>query len=425
MALGIFPALFYDRFGPRLTCLISAVMLFIGYFFTYLTVNGTIASPAWLVAIYFLINGTASSAGYTASLGTNVKNFGKKQKGKIVGLLTSLYGISGAIFSAFYKQVFHQDIVPYMLFLAVVSGSVPIIGIAFLNQNPVENVIKATQETLVEDEGTQLLKKEIQIVELPSNDHTPIRMLLTIDFWIMAFAWFVGSGSNLLVTNNLASIVISYGGEDGSQVPMVIVFAFSNCTGRLLLGFLSDRFSKYIQRMTWYNICLLVMSVCQFGYAILPLYMFYPLVIFTGISYGGMVSTMYSFISDRWGNKYYGINSAIITVASAASSYLISTLLAANIYESHIRGTGILCRGRQCYEVTFYITTGLCIFAWICMHFLMYRNRFLGIPKKPRPQVLKTVTIFEDSTEIENNNIENNIVEEKLSATEPNHVRSE
>lgn len=53
-----------------------------------------------------------------------MKNFGKAQKGKIVGLLTSLYGISGAMFSAFYKQVFHQEVVPYFLFLAIVSGTV-------------------------------------------------------------------------------------------------------------------------------------------------------------------------------------------------------------------------------------------------------------------------------------------------------------
>jgi MFS family permease len=372
MALGVLPALFYDKFGPRPTCLLSAVMLFVGYFLTFLTVHKTINSPAWLVAIYFLVNGTASSAGYTASLGTNVKNFGKEQKGKIVGLLTSLYGISGAMFSAFYKQVFNQDIVPYMLFLSIVSGAVPIVGILFLDQQPEKEKKTAPQQEIFtldtpKTEESQLLRKEpVVVVKIePQNDQTPIQMLLSLDFWIMALAWFVGSGANLLVTNNLASIVISYGGEDGSQVPMVIVFAFANCTGRLLFGFLSDQFSKYLQRMTWYNIALLIMAGCQFGFAVSPLFLFYPLIIFTGVSYGGMVSTMYSFISDRWGNKYYGLNSAIITVASASSSYLISTLLAASIYQSYIKGSGILCRGRQCYETTFFITTAMCIAAWV------------------------------------------------------------
>jgi MFS family permease len=392
MALGIFPALFYDYFGPRPTSLLSAVLLFVGYFMSFLSVSKSIPAPAWLVAIYFLVNGIASSAGYTASLGTNVKNFGKKQKGKIVGLLTSLFGISGALFSTFYKQVFHQDVVPYFLFLAIVSGAVPLIGIAFLDQKPAneDKLAPAALEEGVSEqtEESMLLSNTPTSADAVITEYTPLRMLLTLDFWILFLAWFVGSGSNILVTNNLASIVLSYGGADGSQVGMVIVFAFANCSGRLLFGFLSDRFAHLMQRMSFYSVALLIMSVCQFSYSVMPLFMFYPLVIFTGLSYGGMVSTMYSFISDRWGNKYYGINSAIITIASALSSYLISTLLAASIYQSHIKGDGNLCRGRKCYELTFFITTGLCLFAWMCLLVLQYRNRYLGIAKLPRPKKL-------------------------------------
>jgi MFS family permease len=265
----------------------------------------------------------------------------------------------------------------------------------FLEQNPfdekkvavVEEVVPETPEPIDTDE---LLKRpELELVP-PSNDQTPVQMLLSIDFWIMFVAWFVGAGSALTVTNNLASIVLSYGGEDGQQVYMVVAYAFANCTGRLSFGLLSDRFSHKAQRMTFYSVALIIMTFCQLGFSMFPLSMFYPLVICTGLGYGGMVSTMYAFISDRWGNKYYGINSSIITVASASSSYLMSTLLAASVYQSHIKGSGILCYGRKCYELTFYITTGLCLGAWMLLLVLQYRNRYLGVTRKFKSKVSPT-----------------------------------
>lgn len=66
MALGVLPALFYDYFGPRPTSALAVVFLFGGYFLSYLSVSKSIPAPPGLMVLYFLINGIASSAGYTA-----------------------------------------------------------------------------------------------------------------------------------------------------------------------------------------------------------------------------------------------------------------------------------------------------------------------------------------------------------------------
>jgi MFS family permease len=169
--------------------------------------------------------------------------------------------------------------------------------------------------------------------------------------------------------------VISRGGEDGNQVPMVIVYAFSSCFGRILFGILSDRFAHRVSRATFINIGVLLMGACQFGFSIATLPFFYPLIILTGIAYGCMMSVMSAFMSDRFGNKWYGINLSFASLASASGSYLLGTLLASNIYQSHIRGKGHLCHGQACYSLTFLITTGLCVTSFIVGLILMYRSR--------------------------------------------------
>jgi MFS family permease len=173
----------------------------------------------------------------------------------------------------------------------------------------------------------------------------------------------------------LASIVVSYGAEDGYQVPMVIIYAVSSCFGRIVFGILSDRYALRVSRATFINTGVLLMGLCQFGFSVATLPYFYPLIVLLGVSYGCIMAVMSAFMSDRFGNKFYGINLSFASISSAAGSYLIGTLLAAHIYEQHIHGTGHLCVGRPCYSMTFLITTGLCMFSFVLGVLLMYRNR--------------------------------------------------
>jgi MFS family permease len=240
-ALGIFPGLFYDYFGARLTCLVAATFAFTGYFLTYLSLKHTIFTTYWLVGIYFTIIGIGASAGYTAALSTNVKNYNRKHRGKIVGVLTSLFALSSALFSLIYKYVYQQKLIDYLLFLSIAAGAVPLVGFVFLNtverrKKVVVDSDEYSYDKKLSDEGTevyeedenlylfaqnsnnrmsnQLIKTDYdsEISELLNegvkqsapplrNEYNPIQMLTSIDFWLLFIGLFSSFGSGLMIMN--------------------------------------------------------------------------------------------------------------------------------------------------------------------------------------------------------------------------------
>jgi MFS family permease len=249
--LGIFPGIFYDYFGARPTCIIASILVFTGYFLTYLSLQHTIYSTYWLLGIYFVLVGLGASAGYTAALSTNIKNFNRKHRGKIVGILTSLFAISSAMYSTIYKYAFKQNLLPYLLFLAIASGSVPAIGFIFLNvverkkkitveddeftftntaprtsfegtdaEGAVQDAAEDEEEKLYlfanspsrvsgqsiktdyDSEISELLKEGVKQSEPPViHEYNPLQLLISLDFWLLFVALFSGFGSALMITN--------------------------------------------------------------------------------------------------------------------------------------------------------------------------------------------------------------------------------
>ena len=177
---------------------------------------------------------------------------------------------------------------------------------------------------------------------------------------------------------------------------MVVLYGIGNCCGRLVFGFLSDKLSAYAQRTTFFNTGVLLMGICCYVISFTPLYLLTPVVSLffsfhcvcsvltlcfhvqitvTGFCYGGLLVSSPSFVSERFGAKYFAVNSAITALSPVAASYLISTVFAAKIYQSHIRGNGKNCYGKQCYGITLLSISGLCTCAFILGLVLMHRNR--------------------------------------------------
>ena len=201
---------------------------------------------------------------------------------------------------------------------------------------------------------------------------------------------------------------MAYGGYNGQQNMMVIVFSISNCLGRLLFGILSDKLlspKRGITRITFLSICIVMMTVIQFLFAVMPLEGFYPLIIFLGVSftkfyncksnvntnqfiqiclitfqicYGGTYALTPTFNSERFGAKYFGMNSTIQSMAASLGSYAFSTGLAGYLYQVNIEKPRTLtCHGRPCYEATFYILSLLGCVALIISLILHKRTLWL------------------------------------------------
>jgi len=122
--LGVVPGLFYDKFGPQLTSLVGAILIFLGYFGMYLGSIGVISQNVLFIGISGAIMGQGSGWAYTSALNTNIKNFASRDRGKIVGILVCFYGLCGAIYTQIYRGFFQPNVSLFILFMAITFSSV-------------------------------------------------------------------------------------------------------------------------------------------------------------------------------------------------------------------------------------------------------------------------------------------------------------
>jgi MFS family permease len=88
--------LFIDRYGPRKTILVAAVLNTIGYLLLWAAADGKFNSPPlWLVCTFCGIWGHASGWLDTAIMAVNMRNF-QFQRGLAAGLIKAFYGISAS-----------------------------------------------------------------------------------------------------------------------------------------------------------------------------------------------------------------------------------------------------------------------------------------------------------------------------------------
>lgn len=155
-----------------------------------------------------------------------------------------------------------------------------------------------------------------------TNEFTTIENLTTcqavqrLNFWMIWWPQFVGTGCGLMIINNLGQIGLSYGKS------------FQLIAATVLIG----------------------------------------------ISYGGLWSLNPTLIVEHFGRDNLGSNYAVCNFAPALGSYAISVGLAASIYNSHKYGK-TCCLGTSCYKTTFLTTACLCVFSACIVFILAYRSR--------------------------------------------------
>jgi hypothetical protein len=304
-----------------------------------------------------------------------------------------IYGLTGGVFSAIFAYVFKENLVSFLFFMGCFCSAAPIAGIVFLNVVPQrkveEPVAEATEATRLvspeagtndstsvngeETEQVETIQKPVAVVD--DGSVPTYRMVLTLDFWLLGVCVFCSMGSSITLLSNLGGVVQSYGGAQSVTAILMMIYSVASSTGRIMMGVLSDKLSFFMTRVTFLNCCFLSIGACLFTcvFAIVP--MFYPLMFIFGVSYGGMMCMTPSIISDRWGTKYFSTNLAGVFLFQLLGSYLLGTLMASSIYQSHIVGSGKKCRGRACFQLTFVICTGLCLISFITALVLMHRTK--------------------------------------------------
>jgi len=234
------------------------------------------------------------------------------------------------------------------------------------------------------------------------NDLNLLEAISTIDFWLLFFCFMGGIGSGVVVVNNFAEIIISklnvpsgshyeYNQMPNAKSILTIVALFSvfNTFGRIIVGFLSDKFIFKMERVWWLVICLALMceTLLYFSFATIP--MIYFGVVTLGLAYGGMFCVLPTITSEFFGLAHFGANWGFAGVAPAVGSELFSVLLAGRLNdkfekEAYVNitqngNTSLHCLGPNCYRWTFFVTAGICLWSAILALVLKCRRSYQKI----------------------------------------------
>ncbi|KAF8212358.1 MFS general substrate transporter, partial [Mycena galopus ATCC 62051] len=377
-----------DSRGPWLCSLIASLLFPLAFGCFSSQVHRMLETPSeppqtvYLLVFLFAVAGFATVFSYLSSLFAATKNF-PDYPGIATGAVTTLFGLSPLVLSFVASTFFTSDadksldIVGFLTFIAILTGSVHIIGALALRVPPTAAVHLQNEEA---NETTALLRPDG-----PNNtNNSSLDLIRDPYFWILFMLLAIILGPCEMIISNVGSIVLSLPSESaallsessGAAALQVKTLAIANTATRLLVGPMADFLSPIVtsellpserKHYTSRVVFLLVPAVvlaCTFFWMDLFVQSqadVWVLSVGAGCAYGATFTILPSIISSVWGTRHAGENFGIVVYAPLIGTIIFSYLYAF-ITKYHTPGGGF-CQGVSCWQTTFWICAGLQVVA--------------------------------------------------------------
>lgn len=290
---GIFAGFGVDRYGPRMITILGGLLLSLGLFLT------SEVTSIWELYITYALIGIGMSPAY-APMMTTVSRWISKHRGFALGIISAGVGAGPLIVAplATYLISIHG----WRLTLRLLAF-IPILVIAsamLLKKFPNQEVALAgfLNETTVQQpnlRGEPLRKKFSGLLVKDA-----IRRKA---FWQLSIMFMmIGMTVQMMMAH-----IVAYSTSQGlspMQASMILgTISSSSIPGRIMMGFLSDRFGRRIS-----------LAICVFTEGIMLLWLlgisnvwtFFLFAIIYGLSYGGHASQMPALTVDLFGLEHLG-----------------------------------------------------------------------------------------------------------------------
>eukprot|EP00299_Pterocystis_sp_00344_P014569 c7226_g1_i1.p1 GENE.c7226_g1_i1~~c7226_g1_i1.p1 ORF type:complete len:474 (+),score=97.83 c7226_g1_i1:35-1456(+) len=387
--------LYYDTNGPRPTAFFGALFGGLGFIGAGMLCSISKHSDFTFVLALFAFTslGLGSGLGYVTSLSTNAKNFDAKDRGKVVGMMASGFGLSATIVSVVYVQGLHSVAgdkkLPMMFFLLGAAFIIVDVLGALQVKKVAPPVVLATTLGDTENDSARLLLQEDWCQHPVGLIVAIVNLFRDARYWVIYLTFAVGTGCGLYLINNVGSMNQSLQGkEDSHRVQLLVVtLALCNCAGRVLVGWLSDATS--LRRCYYLPICIAIMSATTF---VSSTFTDSSLLFFTvslvGVAYGGVWATAPTILSEIYGMTNFGKIFGITATAPALSSALFNSI-AGVMYEHHSDGHD--CYGTKCFGGSLVFSGAMCAGASV-VSFILFRRQGVTVspivqPVTPSPVV--------------------------------------
>jgi len=210
------------------------------------------------------------------------------------------------------------------------------------------------------------------------DDKSLCQVLVSQDFYILAVAFLVGSGSGLMFINNVTQIAQSktYALADTEYLriknTLIVLFGASNLYGRVVIGAVSDRLGGKQNRALLLAVCIACMGISHFIMSMMEesdIDSLYPCTLLVGLFFGCVFSLCASLVADLFGTKYFAGNYGAADIAPSLGSLLFSTLLAGKVYDTYALPDGesgnSTCYGSDCFKLSFVVMGLMCLFGGV------------------------------------------------------------
>ena len=317
---GFAGGLMSKKFSVRTRFLISAVMLFIGFFaVSAVKTSAPAASLTMLYVFYGVFGGGGVGLAYNAVIGTLNKWFPDKV-GLASGIMLMGFGLGGLVLgSVVNSMIGSMGILPVFRILGIVIAVICVLA-AFIIKSPSE------QDSAALAQMTAAAKGSVSQKAPASKDYSAGEMLKTARFWFFTVWAILLNSAGLLVINSAANISVAFG---GTAVLGMIVSLF-NGAGRIIAGNNFDRFGRKAATIVNNSFMLAAGIFLTLG-GMSGKYAFILIgLIFVGLAYGGCPTITSAYINKAFGPANFPTNFSIANfslIPAATIGPMISSAL--------------------------------------------------------------------------------------------------
>ena len=317
---GFAGGLMSKKFSVRTRFLISAVMLFIGFFaVSAVKTSAPAASLTMLYVFYGVFGGGGVGLAYNAVIGTLNKWFPDKV-GLASGIMLMGFGLGGLVLgSVVNSMIGSMGILPVFRILSIVIAVICVLA-AFIIKSPSEQDSAALAQLAAAAKGSVSQKAPAL------KDYSAGEMLKTARFWFFTVWAILLNSAGLLVINSAANISVAFG---GTAVLGMIVSLF-NGAGRIIAGNNFDRFGRKAATIVNNSFMLAAGIFLTLG-GMSGKYAFILIgLIFVGLAYGGCPTITSAYINKAFGPANFPTNFSIANfslIPAATIGPMISSAL--------------------------------------------------------------------------------------------------
>ena len=315
---GFFSGLLTKKISARARMLISAALLFAGFFITSRLNGGNVAL---LYIAYGVICGTGVGFAYNTVIGVT-NTWYPDNKGLCSGLLLFGFGLSSLIVGRIAGSLFEISSIGWRTtYLAIaICISVVLVATAFILKYPDKDTVFPAP------------KKKGKVKQVADVDYSAGQMVKRTSFIRLFIFMMLLSMVGSAAISFAKDILVGLGSAESVAITLVGILSLFNAVGRFVSGFISDSLGMRKTQYITSAVAIVAPAVVVLAIGTGSLAIGIIGVCLCGLSYGFAPTLSASFAYALYGEKHFAVNFPLLNLFLIPSSF--AATLAGGLFKS-------------------------------------------------------------------------------------------